>query len=286
MKESFSMNTKRELLSEEKIKRCCLFSLLYGFLFLTKYENEFAILKKANVENAKLIKKIVPGLLKNKEVFYDDKSKEIRFGKGVCLYSTIAEYKEKIFKCETCRGYFLRAIFLACGTVSDPQKAYGLDLIFDSQDKQSDICNLLIECGLSPKTSFKKGKYVIYFRSSEQVENFLAIIGAVNATFAVMNSKIYKDVTNNVNRVANCDSANISKALKASEKYIDAIYHLINTRAIDSLSDQLKETALKRIEFKELNFEQLGKKFSPPISKSGIYHRLEKILELYKNLLN
>ena len=83
----------------------------------------------------------------------------------------------------------------------------------------------------------------------------------------------------------NCDNANINKSIKANEKYINAISRLMETNKFDSLSEQLKETALKRMEFKELNFEQLGKKFEPVISKSGIYHRLEKIYDIYKNSL-
>lgn len=283
MKESFSANTKKELLAEQKIKKCCAFSLIYGFAFLASEENGEWLLKKTSAENAFLISKAVSSVLKNKHVIYNEKSKEIRLDKGIVRFSTIAEYDKEIFKCDLCSGYFLRAIFLFCGTVNDPQKSYRLELVFEQEKKQKEIEAFLLQLGFSPKLATRGGKYIIYFRSSEQIETFLAKIGANNATFAVMNSKIYKEFKNNVNRAANCDSANISKAVKATEKYIDAILELIDDGKIDALPEQLKETALKRIEFRELNFEQLGKKFSPPISKSGIYHRLEKILEFHKN---
>ncbi len=286
MKDSFSTNTKKELLNEDKMKKCCAFSLLYGFSFLADQENEEYILKKTNAENAFLVSKIVSTLLKNKRVYYNEKTKELSLAKGIVIFSTFAEYKEKIFKCESCTGSFLKGVFLACGTVNDPSKSYGLELILKDENRQKTLFDFLVSIGFSPKLSKRKNKYLVYFRSSEQIENFLAKIGAVNATFSVMNSKIYKDVTNNVNRVANCDSANISKTVKATEKYIDAILNLIETGKIEILPEQLQETALKRIEFKELNFEQLGKKFSPPISKSGIYHRLEKILDFYKSQNN
>lgn len=283
MRKSFSTNTKKELLEEQKLKRCCAFSLIYGFSFLMEEENGEFVLKKTNAENADFIIKAISSVLKNKGVYYNEKTKEIRLDKGIVRFSTLAEYKSNIFKCEACEGAFLKAIFLICGTVCDPARDYRLDMIFKDEKKRDELFDFLLELGFRPKRATRKNAFIIYFRGGEQIENLLAKIGAVNATFAIMNSKIFKEVTNNVNRAANCDNANISKALKASEKYTDAISNLIELGLIEQLPEQLKETALKRIEFRELNFEQLGKKFSPPISKSGIYHRLEKILNFYEN---
>lgn len=281
---SFSNTTKRELLEFDKLKKCCTFSFLYGYFYLSDSENSVDLLKKTNVENAKCIENLLTSVLKNKEATYDQKKREMRIGKGIIRFSTIAEYKESVFKCDSCVGFFLRAIFLMCGSVIDPEKSYRLELIIDEKSKSDEITELLAELGFAPKTSMRNGKQIIYFRDSEQIENFLTLIGAVNATFAVMNSKIYKEFVNNANRVANCDNANINKSLKANEKYITAIQSLIDTGKFDALSEQLKQTALARLENKELNFEQLGKRFEPSISKSGMYHRLEKILEIYEQL--
>ena len=283
MKESFSNNVKRELLLEEKIKKCCAFSLIYGFAFLGNEENGEIVIKKANAENASLLSKTISSILKGKSVFYNDKTREIRLNKGIMRFSTIAEIQKEIFKCDNCSGYFLRALFLMCGTVNNPSKSYSLELVFEDENKRNAIIDLLEQFDFSPRKTLRNGKHILYFRNGDQIEKLLAKIGAVNSTFEFINSKIFKEVTNNANRVANCDNANITKALKASEKYIDAILELIESGKIESLPEQLQETAKLRIQFKELNFEQLGKKFSPPISKSGIYHRLEKILEFYKN---
>ena len=281
---SFSNTTKRELLEIGKLKKCCAFSFLYGCFYLFDGESEADLSKKTNAENAKYIDDMLASVLKNKEVKYDAKKREMRVDKGIARYFTIAEYKDNVFKCSSCEGCFLRAVFLMCGSVNDPEKSYRLELVFDEKSKGDEITELLCELGFVPKTSIRNGKYIIYFRDSEQIENFLTLIGAVNATFAVMNSKIYKEFVNNANRAANCDTANINKSLKANEKYISAIQWLIDTGSFDALSEQLKETANKRLEFKELNFEQLGKRFEPPISKSGMYHRLEKILEIYNEI--
>ncbi len=279
--ESFSNTTKNELLAYDKLKKCCAFSLLYGYFFLANEGNGGYVLKKTNAENANFISNVLASVLKNKTIYYDAKKREIRINKGIVRFSTIAEYKMNVFKCDSCAGCFFRALFLTCGSINDPEKSYRLELVLEEKSRCDAIAELLLELGLTPKTSLRNGKHIIYFRDSEQIENFLTLIGAVNATFAVMNSKIYKEFVNNANRVANCDNANINKSLKANEKYITAIQALIDSGRFDALPEQLKETAMKRLEFKELNFEQLGKRFEVPISKSGIYHRLEKILEIY-----
>lgn len=284
---SFSSNTKKELLSIERPKNnCCAFSITYGFFFLAIAGNEEYIIKKTNAENGVYFMNSLPSVLKKKRIDYDSKSKEIRINKGIIRYFTIAEYKANIFKCEECLGRFLRSLFLMCGCVTDPKKDYRLELVFDVEIQRDFVLELLLENDFQPKTTRRNNKYILYLRNSEQIENFLTLIGAINSMFEVVNSKIYKEFVNNANRAANCDTANINKSLTANQKYIDAISNLVNLDKLDILPEQLRETALKRIEFKELNFEQLGKKFDPPISKSGIYHRLEKILDIYESIKN
>ena len=174
---------------------------------------------------------------------------------------------------------------MANGAISDPQKSYRLELVFNDEHKQSEIKDLLISIGIEPLITLRDDKYVIYLRKSEAIEDFFANIGATSLAFDIMNSKINKELINNANRVTNCDSANINKSLSASEKYISVITELVENDSINMLPSHLREMALKRIEFKELSFTELGRQFNPPISKSGVYHRLEKILEFYKEIL-
>ena len=131
-----------------------------------------------------------------------------------------------------------------------------------------------------------KDKYVLYSKNFETIADIVALVGAKNASFQILNTKILKEIRNDVNRARNCDSANIDKSVKANEKYLIAIRYLIETGKISLLPDHLKEMALKRVEFPDISFTELGKKFSPPISKSGVFHRLEKILEYYENNKN
>ncbi len=282
--ESFSTIAKRELLDIEKSKRCCTFASIYAFIYLSNLINDVFVLKKTSAENADFVINRVSSVLKNPNIEYRQKSRELLINKGISRFSTLAEIEDNILKCDDCIGEFFKSLFLVCGTVTDPLKDYRLELVFDDETKRNEVCQLLIKHNFSPKISGRSSKHIIYLRSSEQIENFLAMIGAVNATFKVMNSKILKEFKNNANRASNCDSANINKSLKANEKYIVAISYLLNADKLDVLPENLRETAYKRLEHKELNFEQLGNKFTPPISKSGIYHRLEKILSIYEDI--
>lgn len=282
--ESFSNITKRELLDVQRNKKCCVFASIYAFVYLSTLIQDTFVLKKTNAENGNFVINRISSVLKKPIAEYIPKNRELLINKGFSRFSTFAEIKSGAFKCDDCIGEFFKSLFLICGTITDPLKDYRLELVFDDESKKNEIYDFLIERGFTPKTTIRTNKHIIYLRNSEQIENFLAMIGAVNATFSVMNSKILKEFKNNANRVSNCDSANINKSLKANEKYIDAISYLVDTGKINSLPENLKETALMRLEYKELNFEQLGGKFTPPISKSGIYHRLEKILSIYEEI--
>ena len=277
---SFSNDSKSEIIGLDiKEKKCCLFSFLYGFLFCSQSEGNNNYIKTTIVENANLLLRLCDFLFKKKHIFYY-KDGKISIDTGILRYFTIAEYKKNLFKCDDCISYFLRGIFLASGSITDPEKSYLLELSFASQDKQMELKSFLNEVGFDFKSRERFGKYVLYTKNSEIIEDFMAKVGATSATFAIINSKITKEFRNNTNRVYNCDNANINKSLAASKKYIGAIEYLISSGKIDLLPDQLRETAFKRIEFKELNYSELGRKFNPTISKTGLFHRLEKIVSI------
>jgi DNA-binding protein WhiA len=181
---------------------------------------------------------------------------------------------------------FLRGILLMHGSVSDPQKSYRIDLSFSEKTVAEGIKNLFDGFSINLKLIKRKDKYVLYSKNFETIADIVALVGAKNASFQILNTKILKEIRNDVNRARNCDSANIDKSVKANEKYLIAIRYLIETGKISLLPDHLKEMALKRVEFPDISFTELGKKFSPPISKSGVFHRLEKILEYYENNKN
>ncbi len=191
--------------------------------------------------------------------------------------------------CESCQSVLLRAMFVRWGTVTDPEKRYHLELTFINEDERDTADGILQNAGLCLHPSVRRGangkeKYLLYYKSSTDMEDFLATIGASGAVFALMNTKIVKEFRNSVNRQVNCDTANIGKQLEASKKYIEAIQYLNETGAMNRLPEALRETARLRLEYDQLSLADLGSLCEPKVSKSGMKHRMEKLLEFAKSV--
>ena len=128
-------------------------------------------------------------------------------------------------------------------------------------------------------------QYIYYLKDGEAIADFLAYIGANTAAFDFMNSRIEREFRNNINRQVNCDTANIEKQLRAVRKYNDVIGQLVASDKIDSLPAELRETAILRLENEQLSLTDIGKLLKPPVSKSGVKHRLDKIMALAEDIL-
>ena len=284
---SFSGNVKSELASDtlkSKVKTCCAFSLIYGIMSFSRLKDGRLFLKTTNAEIKKLFSDICTFLNSRIKFFHESKNGEISLEAGFIKYSTFAEYNKFLFKCPHCAEYYMKGMFLSHATLNNPKNSYRLEFVFDTNEGASTVSSVLSSIGTEAKYGFRNSKHVLYIKESTKIEDFLASIGANNAAFTLINEQILKELRNNANRATNCDAANISKSVNASKKYISVINELQKSGDFELLTDQLKEAAFKRIEFEELNFSDLGKKFDPPISKSGIYHRLERIVEFYDKI--
>lgn len=187
-------------------------------------------------------------------------------------------------KCASCFSYFLRGLFIAFGNVTDPTKAYHLELSFKTQTERDAVLDILSENGVDMKPVQRKGRALLYIKDSSVIEDFLALIGATKLAFDLMNSKIVREVRENTNRQINCDMANIQKSLSAAEKYIVKITDLEDRGLITQLPADLQETAKLRLENTQASLVDLGRQHNPPISKSGVKHRLDKIIDFYDDL--
>lgn len=199
--------------------------------------------------------------------------------KKVCSGEKFREVYNKC-RCDVCREVFWRKLFTVYGSITDPDKSYHMDFSFFCENERDTVLELIINSGFDFKASKRKNKYIVYVKDSAVIEDFIVYMGASAAAFDIMNSKIVHDFRNSVNRQVNCDTANIEKQLQAVKKYTDAISALIETGKIDSLPADLKETAILRIENDQLSLTDLGKLMNPQVSKSGVRHRLERILKL------
>lgn len=174
---------------------------------------------------------------------------------------------------------FIRGAFLASGSVITPQKNCHLEFVTSHQRLCSDMEQLLTEFDLSAKTVVRKSNYVIYFKNSSDVADILTILGAYDSLMEYHNIKILKDVRNSINRKMNCDTANMTKTIDAAFKQAQAIEKLERLGVLDKLSEQLQEIARLRLEYKELGLKELGAMMNPPLGKSGVNHRLRKLVE-------
>lgn len=184
---------------------------------------------------------------------------------------------------DMCRVAFLRGAFMACGSVNDPQKNYHLEFCAAYKNLCTDLCTLLseiTECTITPKTILRNGSYIVYLKDSEQITDLLTYIGAPMCAMDIMNAKAYKEMRNMANRRTNSDLANLAKTASAAARQIIAIEKLDATVGLSTLPDQLYEIALLRRDNPELSLRDLGALLDPPISRSGVNHRLMKIIDL------
>ena len=187
------------------------------------------------------------------------------------------------FLCPDCIKYFFRVIFLMYGTITDPEKSYHLELILPNETLADSLMELFSQNDLDPKKTVRKNNYIVYFKESDLIVDFLHIIGATKSAFHIVNVKIKKELRNTANRLANCDTANIDKTVSAAVNQIEAINTLISTGEIDNLPNELVETAYLRLNNPDITLNELAELHNPPISKSGVDYRLRKLSSISRN---
>ena len=172
----------------------------------------------------------------------------------------------------------IAGVFLACGSIIDPNKEYHIEFVMPSLELCNDLGLILIDYfGILAKHTERKNANIVYIKESENIEDMLTLMGASKASLEIMNVKILKDVRNKINRAVNCDNANIEKSLKAAERQIEDIELIERTIGFASLSEDLREIAEVRYNNPDYNLKELGLALNPPISRSGANHRLERI---------
>lgn len=179
--------------------------------------------------------------------------------------------------CSHCTGAFLGAAFLCAGTITDPMKEYHLEFVTGRQMLARDLEGILAEHYFHPRRTLRKGVSVVYFKSSEKIEDLLTLMGASGCSMELMSLKVYRDFRNKANRITNCETANIDKTVSATLQSQRAIQYLKDSGAWDTLPEPLRQAAELRLAWPDLSLAQLAEKAQPPISKSGLSHRLKKL---------
>lgn len=299
---TFSNIVKSELISAvtDNDKR---FACLYGMLvFCNKFDEKEICFQSENVSVANFFEKLVLDVFKKSIHFNKD---IIERKNGTTLYSytlnDIGSCKKvaELFRISNVKREihfenidnnslpnFIAGIFLGCGSVTNPENEYHLEFVIPSEQLNIDMLSFFTSLELKPKSLVRKNSYVLYFKESESIEDILTFMGAQNATLDIMNIKIFKDVRNRVNRVRNCDIANCNKISNASAKQLQDIKLIMEENKFDTLPATLREIAHIRLQNPECSLNELGELLNPPIGRSGVNHRFQRIKQIADQIRN
>ncbi|NLG92334.1 MAG: DNA-binding protein WhiA [Clostridiales bacterium] len=304
---SFSSDTKIELCKETPRDSCCRKAECYGLLLFARAFSDHAITlttesgaaahlaAQLTAETIGVIVDISASMLRRKErkssftvsvngseqrsavlAFFGHNQKEINL-----------RINHSNMEGDCCASAFLRGAFLSCGTVTDPNKDYRIEFIVPFMNLARDLSAFIsgmYALDLQPGLLNRKGSFVVYVKGSERVADLLTYMGAGNAAMALMQTKMLKEVRNNVNRKTNFETANIDKTASAAAAQIIAIEKIIKTTGLDALPEELREIADLRYRNPEMSLRELGGALSEPLSRSGAHHRLPRIVDIARSL--
>ena len=199
-------------------------------------------------------------------------------------FFTMNKVPEDLIKDNECIRAFIRGAFLGGGSISDPEKNYHLEFVANNEEFAESLKNLINSLGFNSKTVSRKNNYVVYLKESEQISDLLNIIGAHQALLSLESTKIVKEMRNNVNRLVNCETANLSKTVNAAVRQIENIKYIQSKVGLDHLPPNLREIAELRVDNEDLTLKELGEMASPELSKSAVNHRLRKIEQIADDL--
>ena len=292
MQTSFAYRTKTELCDIAVKSSCCRRAMTYGMMFAGEVKDGEISVSFSH----ETVSELFSGLVK--ECFGKDTTvkKTVVVGRETWTHcfstrrgaSYLAELDGQSgrplteqfgFKCGTCRQAFLRGVFLVIGTVTDPAKAFHTEFLLSAPSRAEKLDEFLALCGIPARRISRRGRIGLYYKNSTSIEEVFAEMGANNLVFDLMNIKIEKEIRNQENRATNCVARNISRSVDAIRKQVAAIEKLKDHGILDGLPEDLKTTAELRLKWEEASLAELATQHTPPISKSGLNHRLQKILQ-------
>jgi DNA-binding protein WhiA len=207
-----------------------------------------------------------------KEILEDTKI----IGEG---FTIIHDISKDLVKKKCCKRSYLRGAFLAGGSVNNPEtSSYHLEIASLYKEHNDSLCELMNTFDLNSKTLERKKGYITYLKEAEKITEFLNIAGAHNALLRFEDVRIVRDMRNSVNRLVNCETANLNKTIGASIRQVENIRYINQTVGLQILPEKLREIAELRLNYTDVTLKELGEMVSGgTISKSGINHRLRKI---------
>ena len=275
---SFSSETKKELSSINTYsKKNLIEAELIGYLMSanTKTENEYTEFLTENEFNIERIYKILFKL----KIEYEPETKRKTFIAKMKLpkIKNIEELEK-----EDEKKALIRGLFLGSGSINEPTKKYHLEILLHNQDTAQYVQNILKTYNI--KTRILDKTHTVYIKEGEEISKFLAFIGAQKSVLKFEEIRVMREIRNNVNRQVNCETANLNKTVSAAVIQTEAIKFLKKMKKYEDLPPNLIEIAELRLEYPEMSLKDLGNMLENPIGKSGVNHRLKKIIEIAEDV--
>jgi DNA-binding protein WhiA len=314
---SFASDTKNEILHEPPARRCCAAAEAAGLIrgcgsiLLTGRGRIGILMTTEDTAVARYIKTLFQGSFKVKtdlrvvqpgfrrirhvieiKISHEGGAERLLREAGILVVRNGTKvltdgFDDSILRKKCCRKACLKGLFLAAGTIADPEKGYDFEFSFDRHSTAAAVKKLMSTFdGISSKVRERRGRYVVYSKSGEQIRDLLVIIGAHNQLLKYENTRIVKDMKNKANRLNNFDNANEDRILAAADAQTSAILKIKNTVGLDELPDILLDTALARISHPDVSLSELGAMLTPQVGKAAVSTRLKKIETLAANLNN
>lgn len=213
-------------------------------------------------------------------VYILDTDDALKFFQALKCLEGKALVHELVVQRSCCKRAFVRGLFLACGSVTDPERGYHLEMALGSLGKATEALQLLKAFDVEARIVERKKNYIVYVKEGSRIVDLLNVMEAHVALMAFENVRIVKEMRNTINRKVNCETANIKKTVSASARQIADIQYIKDTSGFGTLPKGLADIANLRLEHAEVSLKELGSMLEPPIGKSGVNHRLRRLSEI------
>lgn len=208
---------------------------------------------------------------------------ELKYIKGASVFM-INYAPTDLIKTSNEKKAYIRGAFMGSGSITDPKKGYHLEFISENESNALFLRDTINEFGLKSKVIMRKEKYIIYIKDSEQISDFLSLIGAYNSVLNYENVRVIKEMRNNVNRIVNCETANLNKTVKSSYDQVEDIKLIEREIGIENLDEDLKAIAKIRLENRSMSLNDIANSLEPKLSKSTVNYRFKKLRRIANKL--
>lgn len=284
---SFSSKMRSELYLQGMAKPCCKTALAAGLLYDAETDGEErALLKCRDAEAAAFVYKALCSVCeKNAEISTPTRN-GVKY--DIAIHSRTAVdligKASGVFCCSECRQSFIRGIIISSASLTDPSKQYHFEISLEHSERAAALSDFFTDMFCRPILTARNTNTGLIYKNSGTIEDIISAAGAVQAYFDYVNVKIESDIRNNANRATNCETQNISRAVNASRKHIEAIELLEQSGELEHLPAELRETAELRKIFSDIPLSELAAHHLPPLTKSGINHRMKRLIEAAERL--